>query len=143
MKEFNILLVENNTSDAKIFQDFFLDKNQYTIVEVAKDSIEAWTLLQELGEKSILPKILIIDCDDDYEDEINLIKKIREDVILKSTLIFVLKKSGNESFRNVALNLNVAAYIHKPLNHEKMNDFFVILYDYLDILEFSRATKLK
>lgn len=143
MKEFNILLVENNISDAKIFQDFFLDKNQYTVVEVAKGSIEAWTLLQELGEKSTLPKILIIDCDDDYEDEINLIKKIREDVVLKSTLIFVLKKSVNESFRNVALNLNVAAYIHKPLNEEKMNDFLVILYEYLDIIEFSRATKLK
>ncbi|MBE0391374.1 MULTISPECIES: response regulator [unclassified Flavobacterium] len=143
MKEFNILLVENNTGDAKTFQDFFLDKNQYTVVDVAKDSIEAWTMLRELGEKSTLPKILIIDCDDDYEDEINLIKKIREDVVLKSTLIFILKKSGNESFRSVALNLNVAAYIHKPLNEEKMNDFFVILYDYLDILEFSRATKLK
>lgn len=137
MKSLDILLLEKESSNAKVFSDFFLNKN--IEVDTLNGTIQAWKFLHENNYKGSSPQILFMFCNENFEAEINLIKKIRNNLELKSTLIFVFTGTENESLKKAALNLNVAACIFIPTCLDEINKICFVLQEYLSVIEFSRA----
>ena len=84
---------------------------------------------------------MIIDINAEDINGIDLINKIRLDFELKSILIFVVSNIFNNENRLAALNLNIAGYMQKPLGNEEILNFFSILNDYWNSIEFSSANK--
>ena len=89
---------------------------------------------------SPVPKILLIDINQEGVNGIDLINKIRSHEDLKSILVFVITSIDNEKNRSEALNLNIAGYIHKPIDDDNIH-FFSILYNYWNIIEYSSEKK--
>ena len=91
------------------------------------------------GDKKLspLPKIMLIDINAEGINGIELIEKIRLDIDLKSTLIFVISDINNDKNKRAALNLNIAGYINRSFEIEEMINFFSILNDYWNNIEFS------
>ena len=133
----NILLVDSNRAHFENTLNVFSQIGiQYNLC-FAKDDIQAWSMLT--GDKKIspLPKIMLIDINAEGINGIELIEKIRLDIDLKSTLIFVISDINNDKNKRAALNLNIAGYINRSFEIEEMINFFCILNDYWNNIEFS------
>ena len=137
----NILLVDNcKTYQEKVVKAFSQIGIQATL-HFAENDLEAWSLLQGDSKLSPVPKIMIIDINAEDINGIDLINKIRLDFELKSILIFVVSNIFNNENRLAALNLNIAGYMQKPLGNKEILNFFSILNDYWNSIEFSSANK--
>ncbi|WP_367754181.1 response regulator [Flavobacterium sp. WC2430] len=135
MKNLNIIVVDNKI-DAQSTKDIFLGLNDQSIIYLAANEIEAWSLLQGNTKLSPVPKVIFIDINREGVNGMELLKKIRKHPILKSLLVFVLTNS--DSNKNEALDLNIAGFIHKPMDKDKITEVYSILNAYLDIIEFPR-----
>ena len=80
---------------------------------------------------------MLIDINAEGINGIDLINKIRNNYKLKSILIFVISDVDNNEKKQAALNLNIAAYIGKPIEKEEIISFFSILNDYWNSIEFA------
>ncbi|MEZ7504314.1 response regulator [Flavobacterium sp. Arc2] len=112
-----------------------------TVLHFAENDLEAWNKLQGDHKISPIPKIILIDINQEGVNGIALINKIRNHSDLKSILIFVITSFDNEKNRIDALDLNIAGYLHKPIGNDEMIDFFSILYNYWNIIEYSSEKK--
>jgi CheY-like chemotaxis protein len=133
----NILLVDSNRAHFENTLNVFSQIGiQYNLC-FAKDDIQAWLMLTGDKKLSPLPKIMLIDINAEGINGIELIEKIRLDIDLKSTLIFVISDINNDKNKRAALNLNIAGYINRSFEIEEMINFFSILNDYWNNIEFS------
>ncbi|RYJ51083.1 response regulator [Flavobacterium petrolei] len=133
----NILLVDSNRAHFENTLNVFSQIGiQYNLC-FAKDDIQAWLMLTGDKKLSPLPKIMLIDINAEGINGIKLIEKIRLDIDLKSTLIFVISDINNDKNKRAALNLNIAGYINRSFEIEEMINFFSILNDYWNNIEFS------
>lgn len=140
MKSFNILLVDNRQRDANVFLNFFIEKNPHIVLKTVEDAAQAWpALLHDEGTVAI-PKVLFLNCVNGCKEALNLIKEIRSNVRLKSTLIFVLVETADDEFKKELLSLNIAACIQMPNNEEETRNVYCTLEKYLSTIEFSQAT---
>jgi CheY-like chemotaxis protein len=83
----------------------------------------------------------LIDINQEGINGISLIYKIRRHNDLKSILVFVITDTDNEKNKSDALNLNIAGYLRKPNDSDKNIDFFSILNNYWNIIEYSSEKK--
>tara|TARA_R110002126_G_C10252528_1_gene482211 strand:+ start:180 stop:602 length:423 start_codon:yes stop_codon:yes gene_type:complete len=135
MKNLNIIVVDNK-NDAQSTKDIFLGLNYQSIIYLAENEIEAWSLLQGNTKLRPVPKVIFIDINREGINGMELLKKIRKHPILKSLLVFILTNSTNN--KNEALDLNIAGFIRKPMDKDKITEVYSILNAYLDIIEFPR-----
>jgi len=137
----NILLVDNNKIDVVNTRNAFSTLGVGSTLHFAESENEAWSLLQGVNKISPTPKIILIDINENGLDGMGLLQKIRENPDLKSILVFVITKTNNDENKVAALNLNIAGYIRKPIESESNIDFFSILNDYWNIIEFTSEKK--
>jgi len=137
----NILLVDNNKIDVVNTRNAFSTLGIGSALHFAESENEAWSLLQGVNKISPTPKIILIDINENGLDGMGLLQKIRENPDLKSILVFVITKTNNDENKVAALNLNIAGYIRKPIESESNIDFFSILNDYWNIIEFTSEKK--
>lgn len=132
MKKLNIIVVDNIV-EAQNIKNIFLGLNSQSNIYLAENDIEAWSLLQGNTKLNPIPKVIFIDIN---KVGINLLNKIRKHPTLKSMLVFVLTNS--DANKKEALDLNIAGFIHKPMNEEKTEEVYSMLDAYLQIIEFPR-----
>ncbi|MEZ7500104.1 response regulator [Flavobacterium sp. Arc3] len=137
----NILLVDNCKVYVENAKKALLTLGLETVLHFAENDLEAWNKLQGDHKISPIPKIILIDINQEGVNGIALINKIRNHSDLKSILIFVITSFDNEKNRIDALDLNIAGYLHKPIGNDEMIDFFSILYNYWNIIEYSSEKK--
>lgn len=130
-KPVNIILVEDDEVDAKAVKRAFTRRKIANPVTRAEDGIEALEILRgENGKPRIAePYILCVDLKMPRMGGIELIKEIRNDNALKSSIIFVLTTSKHDEDVVSAYNLNVAGYVLK----ENAGNDFMNLIDLLDV----------
>jgi CheY-like chemotaxis protein len=133
----NILLVDNCKKDIDNIKKAFAENCIHFNLNITENDSEAWLLLQGKNKLSPTPKIMLIDINEQGIDGLNLIRKIRKDPFLKSILIYVITSSNNDTNKLAALDLNVAGYLHKPVEDEKWFSFFSTLNDYWSIIKYS------
>lgn len=137
----NILLVDNNKIDVESTKKAFSTIGIHTTLHFAESDSEAWTLLQGGKKISPTPKILLIDINESGLNGMDLLQKIRKHPDLKSILVFVITNTDNDQNKVAALDLNIAGYIRKPSDTENNIDFFTILNDYWNIIEYTSEKK--
>ncbi|CAM2883218.1 response regulator [Flavobacterium frigoris] len=137
----NILVVDNCKVDVENAKKAFSILGLKDTLYFAENDLEAWDKLQGNQKISPIPKILLIDINQEGIKGIDLLLKIRKHEDLKSILIFVITGTDNEKNKSDALNLNIAGYLHKPIQSDKSFDFFSILYNYWNIIEYSSEKK--
>jgi len=105
----NILLVEDDTIDAKAFMRAMAELKFGNEVVLAKDGVEGLEKLQELAR----PNLVILDINMPRMNGLEMLRRIREDSKLHDTIVFVLTTSNDDQDKFEAYNLNVAGYMLK------------------------------
>lgn len=92
----NMLLVDNNKMDVLSTKAAFSTIGIDTTLNYAESDIEAWAMLQGDDKISPIPKIMLIDINQNGIDGLFLLQKIRKDPVLKSMLVFVITRTNNK-----------------------------------------------
>jgi CheY-like chemotaxis protein len=115
IKPLNILLVEDDDGDAKAVQRAFRRTTVANPIIRAVDGIEALEIMKGTNgrAKPSSPYLLLVDLNMPRMNGIQLIKALREDEILRHSVVFVLSTSKRDEDKMAAYDLNVAGYILK------------------------------
>lgn len=136
MRNYNILLVDNCKADIENTKNAFSILGIEHRLYLAETETAAWSMLLGDTQLTKIPAILLIDINREGINGIDFLNKIRIHPDLKSILVFVFTALDNDDNRIAALNLNVAGYFIKPSENRNFNDFFSILKDYWNLVEF-------
>jgi CheY-like chemotaxis protein len=137
----SILLINNSKADIENTKNAFAKLNIEATLHFANTDLEAWNKLQGNHRISPIPKIILIDVNQDGINGIGLIEKMRRHSDLKSILVFVITGTVNEKNKEDALNLNIAAYLHHSEDSLNNLDLFSTLNEYWNSIEFRRDIK--
>src|SRR6266700_2865295 len=117
MKPLSILLVEDDDGDAKAIERSFRKVKVANPIVRAIDGLDALEILKGKNGKVNPPKpcLLLIDLNMPRMNGLQLIKALREDENLKTSIIFILTTSKSEQDMYSAYDYNVAGYIVKAV----------------------------
>lgn len=105
-----ILLIEDDEVDVEAVRRGFRKNKIANPFIVAKDGIEALTLLREGIQH---PFLILLDLNMPRMNGIEFLKELRGDPVLKTTIVFVLTTSDDERDRWDAYEQNIAGYLLK------------------------------
>ncbi|MEL6354199.1 MAG: response regulator [Cyanobacteria bacterium J06627_28] len=134
----NILLVEDDKVDVMNVQRSFKEAKIANPLFVAKNGIEALSILRDESETVQMPhhrRLVLLDLNMPKMGGIEFLKVIREDADLKPTPVIVLTTSDQEKDRVEAYNLNVAGYILKPVTFASFAKIMSALNHYWTLCE--------
>ncbi|MGI9329433.1 MAG: response regulator [Gammaproteobacteria bacterium] len=115
MQPIKILLVEDDSIDAKAFMRALDQQRISNSVTIARDGVEAWEVLKgkNANEPLGLPYIIVLDINMPRMSGLELLRKIRGDEELRDSIVLVLTTSNDDEDRIKACNLGVAGYMLK------------------------------
>jgi CheY-like chemotaxis protein len=131
-KPVTILLVEDDEVDIKALKWAFGKLKIANPVEVARDGVAAWELLQTLSR----PFLVITDINMPRMNGIELIRKLRENRELRDSIVFVLTTSNDEQDKIDAFDLNVAGYMLKSDMGTSFMRAIELVENYWKVVEF-------
>jgi CheY-like chemotaxis protein len=133
----NILLVEDDEVDIMNVQRAFKKNNICNPLFIARDGLEAMTMLTSENTQNRIPnpKVILLDISMPKMGGIEFLKELRNHPNLKPISVFVMTTSNEESDKIAAYNLNVAGYILKPLSFEGFTRAISILNHYWHLCE--------
>jgi CheY-like chemotaxis protein len=131
----NILLVEDDSIDFKAFVRAMEKLKIGNPVVHAKDGVEGLEKLQTMPR----PNLVILDINMPRMNGLEMLRRIREDAMLRDTIVFVLTTSNDDEDKFEAYNLNVAGYMLKS----DMGNSFVravsLVENFWKVVEFPQA----
>ena len=131
-----ILLIDNRETIIENIKKSFLEvKIKHTLFLAANEN-EAWLMLNGSHKLNPIPKIILIDVNRIDNEGINFLQALRNNVDLRSILVFVITDSDQEINKAAALKLNIAGYVALKFESDILNATFSVLNDYWNIIEF-------
>lgn len=126
MKNFRILIVEDNPADIRLTKVAIQKSEIGCQLDVVKDGVEALNFLKKLGKYSKVdhPDLILLDLNLPKKNGLEVLKEIKEDEDLKRIPVVVLTISSNEEDLIKAYNLHANSYINKPLD---VREFYTIV----------------
>ena len=123
-KEVDILLVEDNPGDVRLTQEAFRDSKLPVKLNVVMDGEDALNYLHRRPpyEDATRPDIILLDLNIPKKDGREVLSEIKNDMSLKFVPVVVLTTSNAEQDIVRTYNLNVNAYINKPVDFDKFFD---------------------
>ncbi|MEN4016875.1 MAG: response regulator [Methanobacterium sp.] len=128
----NILLVEDNSADARLIGEVFKDTNVENKIHIVKDGIEAMDFLNKKNSYSNVPKpdIILLDLNLPRKDGREVLKEVKSDEGLKSIPVIILTTSCAEedlirTYRNYA-----NCYITKPVDFNELLNVITAIEDF-------------
>lgn len=111
----NVLLVEDDDIDRKVVHRAFAKHKIANPIVEACDGIEALQIMRGKDGHGPLPRpyLVLLDLNMPRMNGMEFLKEIREDDLLKDSVVFVLTTSREEQDRVQAYRLNVAGYMVK------------------------------
>jgi len=128
----NILLVEDDEVDIMNVQRAFKKNNISNPLHVARNGIEALEILKSSVHP---PRVILLDINMPKMGGIEFLGELRKIPELRSSSVFVMTTSNEESDKIAAYDLNVAGYILKPLSFEGFTSAVAILNHYWHLCE--------
>jgi len=118
-----ILLVDDNPTDAELTLRAFKARNFANQVFVARDGAEALDFFfgdgsNPLRDIGVVPKIVLLDLKLPKVDGLEVLRRLREDKRTKSIPVVVLTSSQEEPDIVAAYRLGANSYIVKPVDFE-------------------------
>lgn len=122
--EVEILLVEDNSSDAELTSRALKKKNFFDRVYHVKDGAEAISFIfaegDFVGEQEVnLPKLILLDLKMPKVNGLEVLRKLREDIRTKMIPVVVLTSSKEARDIAQAYKLGANSYVEKPLEFDK------------------------
>lgn len=120
----DILLVEDNPGDVRLTQEAFRDSRMPVKLSVVMDGEDALNYLYKRGVYADVtkPDIILLDLNIPKKDGKEVLCEIKNDDVLKYVPVVVLTTSNAEQDIVKTYNLNVNAYINKPVDFDKFFD---------------------
>ena len=112
----DILLVEDNASDAELTLRALKQRNLANQVHVCRDGAEAMDFFSR-GEGPV-PKVVLLDLKLPKVDGLEVLRRLKQDARTKSIPIVVLTSSREEPDIERAYALGANSYIVKPVDFE-------------------------
>jgi CheY-like chemotaxis protein len=136
-RELHILLVEDDDGDAKAMERAFKRAKIANPLRRAIDGVHALEILRgENGEKKLAkPFLLLVDLNMPRMNGIQLLEELRNDPILKRTIVFVLTTSKREEDKLAAYDFNIAGYILKQTADDDILNLIDLIGCYWRIVE--------
>lgn len=136
----NVLLVEDDDGDAKAIIRAFKKASFENNVVRAIDGVTAWDHLHGLNgaHKIHSPKMILVDLNMPRMGGLELIRRLRGDLALKESIIFVLSTSNSSDDKLAAYQLNVAGYILKSSTAPNSSNLTAMLSRYWELVEFPK-----
>jgi two-component system, response regulator len=114
-----VLLVEDNPDDEELTLRSLKQCNLANEIIVARDGVEALTLLHE-GTRPITPCVVLLDLKLPKLDGLGVLKRIREHPTTRTLPVVVLTSSAEDSDILATYDLGANSYVRKPV---KMDEF--------------------
>ena len=114
-----ILLVEDDPGDVELIKQAFDDGNLANPVIVARDGVEALSLLRPDGntrQGAMIPVVVLMDIKMPRINGLELLKEIRNDPRLKHIPAVIMTSSRASPDLKEAYKLGVNAYVVKPVD---------------------------
>lgn len=120
----DILLVEDNPGDVRLTQEAFRESRMPVKLSVVMDGEDALNYLYRRPpyENVTRPDIILLDLNIPKKDGREVLSEIKNDLSLKYVPVVVLTTSNAEQDIVKTYNLNVNAYINKPVDFDKFFD---------------------
>jgi CheY-like chemotaxis protein len=119
-KTITILLVDDDEIDVIAIRRSFWQLKIANPLVVARNGLEARDMLRgDNGQAKLrAPYLVLLDLDMPCMGGIALLDELRQDPVLRRTLVFVMTSSAAEEDRERAYERNVAGYVMKPASGE-------------------------
>jgi chemotaxis family two-component system response regulator Rcp1 len=113
-----VLLVEDSPGDVRLTQEALKDAKVHINLQVARDGIEAMSLLKQEGEyaNSPRPDLILLDLNLPKKDGREVLQEIKESPTLKSIPVVILTTSASNTDILRSYMLHANCYITKPVN---------------------------
>ena len=115
-----ILLAEDSAKDVELTLAALEEHHLANEVDTVRDGAEAWDYLQRQGRYASRPEgfpaVILLDLKMPKMDGLEVLRRIREDVNLRSTPVVMLTSSREERDLIASYRLGVNAYVVKPVD---------------------------
>jgi CheY-like chemotaxis protein len=137
-RSITILLVDNDTVDTMAVKRAFRELKITNPVVEAHDGIEALERLRgENGyEKVREPLLILLELNMPRMGGIEFLQELRNDPLLRRTLVFVMSTSSADEDRRLAYEKNIAGYFLKHGSKEDFLEAIRMLERYWQTIEF-------
>jgi CheY-like chemotaxis protein len=134
----HVLLVEDDEVEAEAIQRAFRKHRIANPITVAPDGVEALKILRGEGGDSDVsqPFIILLDINMPRMGGLEFLANLRQDAILKRSIVFVLTTSDREEDKVAAYNGQVAGYLLKTRVGEEFLGLIEMLDVYWRVVEF-------
>ena len=131
-KPVDILLVEDNPGDVRLTQEAFREARMPIKINVAMDGEEAIAYLrhQPPFQNSTRPDLILLDLNIPKKDGREVLAEIKADPFLHDIPVVVLTTSNAEQDIQKTYNLEVNAYINKPVDFDRFYDIVQKIEDF-------------
>ncbi len=118
----DILLVEDNAGDVRLFREMFDDNYLNNTLHVVKDGEEAMRFLHREGPfaDAVRPHLVLLDLNLPRKNGYAVLEEIKNDQNLRCIPVIVLTSSNAEKDINRAYDLHANSYIIKPIDLERL-----------------------
>jgi chemotaxis family two-component system response regulator Rcp1 len=132
LKIIDILLIEDNTGDARLAQEALKDSKIKNKLHVASDGIEATDFLFKRNKYKNAPRpdLIILDLNLPKKDGREVLAEIKADDNLKRIPVVILTISKAEEDILKTYNLHANCYITKPLDLNKFMEVVKSIEDF-------------
>lgn len=135
IKQFTILLVEDELNDIFLIKRAFKLAGITHLLEVVTDGEEAIQYLSGAGKYSDradhpLPKLIVMDIKMPRRSGFEVLEWIKKDGFLKRIPIVILSSSNQPPDINKAYELGANAYMVKPMDYRAMEHLFQAITQY-------------
>lgn len=121
----NILLVEDNPADVRLTIEAFKEASVRSNLQVARDGVEATTLLRDaLARQHGLPDLILLDLNLPRKDGREVLADVKRDAALRHIPVVVLSTSQSEEDVQRSYELGANAVITKPVD---LDQFFHVV----------------
>jgi CheY-like chemotaxis protein len=127
-----VLVIEDNPTDVGLIKEALTAHGVQFDMTVLRDGEAALKYLQNIGDASPRPELIIIDVNIPKHDGIEVLVQYRMSVALFSVPMIVLTSSNSPSDHQRTKTLGVSAFIRKPLN---LSDFVALGKRFKEVLE--------
>ena len=131
-RPFEILLVEDSTSDVELTREGLKDGKVWHNLSVAKDGVEAMDFLHRKGKYSDAPQpdIILLDLNMPRKNGREVLAELKEDSALNHIPVVVLTTSQDEQDVLKSYQLHANCYITKPVDLDQFVSIINALEDF-------------
>jgi CheY-like chemotaxis protein len=116
---FDILLVEDNPADVRLTQEAFKDARVPNRLHVARDGVEALSMLRDATGAVPRPDLILLDLNLPRKDGREVLQDIKQDEALRHIPVVILSTSQSEHDVARSYRLGANAFVTKPVDIDR------------------------